>query len=163
MCNNKERKYALSLIKRPATVYHVDGMERYISTLFRSSIAQCDNDTELGIDHWPKLRKSFYKSRKAYQTLGEVHYGLKIKTVQSVKVERLFNYMYLSKIVVKWANDQEYTFKGPNFPILTFNAIEDMYVLKVKGKLHHLKGEREYNLANALLIFIRSMVIKKIQ
>ncbi|GJV76197.1 hypothetical protein Tco_1507781 [Tanacetum coccineum] len=144
MCGNKERKYALSLTKCPATVYHVDGIERYISKLFRSSIVQCDNDTELGINHWPELRKSFYKSRKAYQTLGEVHSDLKIKTVQSVKVERLFNYGYLSEIIVKQADDQEYTFKGPDFLILSLNDIEDMYVPKVKGKLHHLKGIESY-------------------
>ncbi|GJT47915.1 hypothetical protein Tco_0974072 [Tanacetum coccineum] len=38
--------------------------------------------------------------------------------------------------------------------------IEDMYVLKVQGKLHHLKVEYENDFINALLLYIRRVVIK---
>ncbi|GKC14983.1 hypothetical protein Tco_1011765, partial [Tanacetum coccineum] len=44
---------------------------------------------------------------------------------------------------------------------LNLNDIEDLYVLKAQGKLHHLGGPTEYDLANSLLIYIRSKLIKK--
>nr|GEU87191.1 hypothetical protein [Tanacetum cinerariifolium] len=53
------------------------------------------------------------------------------------------------------------TFKESNYRQLNLNDIEDMYVLKAQGKLHHLGGQAEYDLANSPLIFIRSEVIKK--
>ncbi|GKC84284.1 hypothetical protein Tco_1140001, partial [Tanacetum coccineum] len=45
---------------------------------------------------------------------------------------------------------------------LSLNDIEDLYVLKVQGKLHHLGGQVKYDMVKSLLIFIRSEVIKKI-
>ncbi|GKF97725.1 hypothetical protein Tco_0293546, partial [Tanacetum coccineum] len=44
---------------------------------------------------------------------------------------------------------------------LNLNDIEDMYALKAQGKLHHLGGQTENDMANSILICIRSIVIKK--
>ncbi|GJY00954.1 hypothetical protein Tco_0359106 [Tanacetum coccineum] len=88
--------------KYPAAFYNQDGIQEEINNLFRSSVVEYNVDVELGIHHWPKLRKSFYKARKA-----------------------------------------------------------SMSMHKVQGKLHHLPGDVEYDLVKSLLIYIRSLVIKK--
>ncbi|GJV02121.1 hypothetical protein Tco_1335690 [Tanacetum coccineum] len=41
---------------------------------------------------------------------------------------------------------------------LSLNDIEDMYLLKVQGKLHHLKLEFEIDFINSLLLYIRRRV-----
>ncbi|GJV30032.1 hypothetical protein Tco_1386480, partial [Tanacetum coccineum] len=58
------------------------------------------------------------------------------------------------------SDDQEYEFSYANVPRLSVNDIEDMYLLQVQDKLHHLPLEfmKEFN--NALLMFIRRTVIK---
>ncbi|GKC32690.1 hypothetical protein Tco_1039984, partial [Tanacetum coccineum] len=78
-----------------------------------------------------------------------------------VKVERQFDCGLLSSITVIRADGKVYTFKEFYYRQLNLNDIEAMYVLKAQGKLHHLRGQAEYDLANSLLIYIRSEVIKK--
>ncbi|GJT52054.1 hypothetical protein Tco_0978211 [Tanacetum coccineum] len=45
---------------------------------------------------------------------------------------------------------------------LSLGDTEDMYLLKVQGKLHHLKLEYENDFINALLLYIQRVVIKNI-
>ncbi|GKB84437.1 hypothetical protein Tco_0956709 [Tanacetum coccineum] len=52
-------------------------------------------------------------------------------------------------------------FMESDFPRLNLNDIEDMYLLKIQDKIHHLDGVDEYDLINALLLYIRIIVIKK--
>ncbi|GJW89386.1 hypothetical protein Tco_0164726 [Tanacetum coccineum] len=61
---------------------------------------------------------------------------------------------------VRRSDDQEYEFSYADVPRLSVNDIEDMYLLQVQDKLHHLPLEfmKEFN--NALLMFIRRTVIK---
>ncbi|GJS91999.1 hypothetical protein Tco_0774635 [Tanacetum coccineum] len=51
MHGNKEKKYLLSLTKRPAAVYNLNGIEEETSRLFKSSVDAYDEDAELGIHH----------------------------------------------------------------------------------------------------------------
>ncbi|GKC11807.1 putative ribonuclease H-like domain-containing protein, partial [Tanacetum coccineum] len=68
---------------------------------------------------------------------------------------------YLLLDRVKIANGKTYNFKESNYKELRLNDIEDMYLLKVQDKLHHLSGDIEYDILNLLLIYIRSLVIRK--
>ncbi|GKA00985.1 hypothetical protein Tco_0673650 [Tanacetum coccineum] len=47
-----------------------------------------------------------------------------------------------------------------DFPRLSLNDVKDMYLLKVKDKLHHLPLEFVKDFNNALLLFIRRVVIQ---
>ncbi|GJY04954.1 hypothetical protein Tco_0370894 [Tanacetum coccineum] len=78
---NKEKKYVWSLIKSPAADYNLNWIEEYINRLFRSSVANYDKDSELGIHHWPELRKGFHEMRRASITKGDVHSNSKIKLI----------------------------------------------------------------------------------
>ncbi|GJZ39878.1 hypothetical protein Tco_0586441 [Tanacetum coccineum] len=158
MHRNKERMYALSLTKCPTAEYTISWIEEAISRLFRSSVADYDDDAELGIHHWPDLQKGFYKMRRASLTKYGVHSNYMIVTVKHVKVECQFDYGFLSSVK---SDGKEYTFKESDYYRLNLNDIKDMYVLKAQGKLHHLRGQAEYDLANSLRIYIRKEVIKK--
>ncbi|GJS49998.1 hypothetical protein Tco_0600119 [Tanacetum coccineum] len=48
-----------------------------------------------------------------------------------------------------------------DFTKLNQNDIEDMYLLKIKGKIHHIDDVDEVDLINALELYIKSIVIKK--
>ncbi|GJV55592.1 hypothetical protein Tco_1456597, partial [Tanacetum coccineum] len=61
---------------------------------------------------------------------------------------------------VKRIDNKEYEFSYVDLPRLNLNDVEDMYLLKVQGKLHHIKLEFKIDFINALLLYIRRVVIK---
>ncbi|GKC58623.1 putative nucleotidyltransferase, ribonuclease H [Tanacetum coccineum] len=97
----------------------------------------------------------FYKAKRGFPINEEVYSDHKIVTVKDVKVERQFEYGFLTEIKVLRSVRKEYTFSESNYQRLNLNDIEDMYVLKIQGKLPHLLGRTQYDLVNSLLIFIR--------
>ncbi|GJR08145.1 hypothetical protein Tco_0790797 [Tanacetum coccineum] len=54
-----------------------------------------------------------------------------------------FGYSYLKELVVRRANQKEYTFKEADFLRLHLNDIEDMYPLYAQNKLHHLTSDEQ--------------------
>ncbi|GKB49512.1 hypothetical protein Tco_0900265 [Tanacetum coccineum] len=84
-----------------------------------------------------------------------------ITLVVSVKVDKLHGYGYLEEIVVTRADRQLYKFKEGDFVNLHLNDIEDMLLLVVQHKLFHLDGDVIVDLAVALRMFTRSLIIKK--
>ncbi|GKB27907.1 hypothetical protein Tco_0867308 [Tanacetum coccineum] len=61
---------------------------------------------------------------------------------------------------VKRTNNKEYEFNYADLSRLGLNDMEGMYFLKVQGKPHHRKLEFEIDFINALLLYIRRVVIK---
>ncbi|GJV39342.1 hypothetical protein Tco_1417782 [Tanacetum coccineum] len=59
------------------------------------------------------------------------------------------------------SDDKECEFCYADLPRLSVNDVEDMYLLQVQDKLHHLPLEFVKDFNNALLMFIRRTVIKK--
>ncbi|GKE36843.1 hypothetical protein Tco_1460248 [Tanacetum coccineum] len=57
-------------------------------------------------------------------------------------------------VIVKRTDGKEYEFSFADFSRLGLNDIEYMYLLKVQGKLHHLKLEYEIDFISALLLYI---------
>ncbi|GJU17265.1 hypothetical protein Tco_1145231 [Tanacetum coccineum] len=57
-------------------------------------------------------------------------------------------------------DEKEYKFCEADFPYLNQNDIEDLYILKIQNKIHN-KGTKEYDLINALKMYISRIVIKK--
>ncbi|GJU86023.1 hypothetical protein Tco_1293569 [Tanacetum coccineum] len=85
----------------------------------------------------------------------------KIVSVKKIVVDRKHGYGHLKNIVVKRSDQKDYKLMESDFPRLNMNDLEDMYLLKVQGKIHHLDGVDEFDLINALLLYIRRIVIKK--
>ncbi|GJZ21297.1 hypothetical protein Tco_0558336 [Tanacetum coccineum] len=61
---------------------------------------------------------------------------------------------------VRRLDEKEYEFSYADLPRLNVNNVEDMYLLQVQDKLHHLPLEFVKYFNNALLMFIRRTVIK---
>ncbi|GKA87067.1 hypothetical protein Tco_0808778 [Tanacetum coccineum] len=89
-------------LKRPATVCNLNGIEEKIIR-FRSIVVVYDEDAELGIHHWPELRKGFYKTKNASITREDVHSNSKIVNMKHIE---------------------------SGYRRLSLNDIEDVYVLE---------------------------------
>ncbi|GJT71570.1 hypothetical protein Tco_1030856 [Tanacetum coccineum] len=61
---------------------------------------------------------------------------------------------------VRRSDDKEYEFSYAYLPRLSLNDVEDMYLLQVQDKLHHLPLELVKDFNNALLIFIKKVMIQ---
>ncbi|GKA27516.1 hypothetical protein Tco_0713684 [Tanacetum coccineum] len=86
---------------------------------------------------------------------------LKILSVVRVTVDKQFGYGYLKDIVVRRADQKEYTFMEGDFPRLHLNDIEDMLLLHVQNKLFNLEGDAIVDIVISLRMFTRSIVIKR--
>nr|GEX00143.1 hypothetical protein [Tanacetum cinerariifolium] len=86
---------------------------------------------------------------------------LKILSVVRVKMNKQFSYRYLKEIVMRRADRQLYTSKEGDFVNLYWNDSKDMILLVVKHKLFHLDSDVIIDLAVALRMFTRSLIIKK--
>nr|GEV75770.1 hypothetical protein [Tanacetum cinerariifolium] len=84
-----------------------------------------------------------------------------ILSVIGKKVDKQFGYGYLEEIVVRRADQKEYTFKEGDLSRLHLNDIEDMLPLHVQNKIFNLPDDDIVNLVIALRMFTQSIVIKK--
>ncbi|GKG51610.1 hypothetical protein Tco_0541994, partial [Tanacetum coccineum] len=84
------------------------------------------------------------------RTEGSVYSDLRIKS----------DYGFLTSIVVRRSDDKEYEFSYADLPRLSLNDVEDMYLLQVQDKLHHLLLEFMKDFNNALLLFIKRVMIQ---
>ncbi|GJZ89104.1 retrovirus-related pol polyprotein from transposon TNT 1-94 [Tanacetum coccineum] len=78
-----------------------------------------------------------------------------------VKINKLHGYGHLEEIVVRRADRQKYMFKVGDFVNIHLNDIEDMLLLVAQHKLFNLEGSDIVDLAVALLMFTRSLIIKR--
>ncbi|GJR09714.1 hypothetical protein Tco_0792366 [Tanacetum coccineum] len=111
----------------------------------------------------PPGRKSipwFYKGNIGHKSRHEVYSKLNIRSVQNIKVNKKFRYAYLEEIVVTRTDEKEYKFAEANFPKLNQNDIKDLYLFKIQNKIRNIKGAEEYDMINALKMYIRRIVIK---
>ncbi|GJU99776.1 hypothetical protein Tco_1329047 [Tanacetum coccineum] len=107
-------------------------------------------------------RQDFFKAEINNRPPDKVYSDKRIISVVRVDVKRKWGYGFLSSIVVRRSDKKEYTFSYADLPRLNLNDIEDMYLLKVQDKLHHLRSEFDKDFNNALLLSIRRTVILNI-
>ncbi|GKC11808.1 hypothetical protein Tco_1008590 [Tanacetum coccineum] len=74
--NTYENKYALSITKYPTSIYTQDDIKESI-TNYGLSVAEYNQDAELGIHPWPQMRKLFYESKLAYGSRYDVYHESK--------------------------------------------------------------------------------------
>ncbi|GJR71160.1 hypothetical protein Tco_0083525 [Tanacetum coccineum] len=144
-----------------AARYELVGIEDMILKQWSVTKVGYDRDVERGIKHWGPKHKLFYKAQLNKFSKHDVFFHEKILSVVSVKVEKLHGYGYLEEIVVRRVDRQLYKFKEGDFVNLHMNDIEDMLLLVVQHKLLHLDGEVIVDLAVALCMFTKSLIIKK--
>nr|GEW20955.1 hypothetical protein [Tanacetum cinerariifolium] len=109
---------------------------------------------------WEDARKYFFKAELGKRSSNKVYSDKRIISVVKVTMKRKWGYGFLTSIVVKRSDKKEYEFSYADLPRLSLNDVEDMYLLKVQDKLHHLKSDFEIDFNNALLLFIRRVIIQ---
>lgn len=114
-----------------------------------------------GIHHWPDNRAQYYRSSRLSQTMGNVMSDLKIVSIQYISTITHFGYSFLNKIILKRLDEKEYEISEADFPRLHLHDIEDMYLLKVQGKLCNLPKEMQLAFITALLIYMRNIIIRE--
>ncbi|GKC93507.1 hypothetical protein Tco_1158949 [Tanacetum coccineum] len=158
---NVERKYTTSITKMKAARYELLGIEDMILKQWSVVKLGYDKDAKRGIKHWGPKRQLYYRSQINRLLKHDVYSTLKILSVVRVKVDKQFGYGYLEEIMVRRADRQLYTFKEGDFINLHLNNIEDMLLLVVQHKLFHLDGDAIVDLAVALRMFTRRIIIQK--
>ncbi|GJZ85948.1 hypothetical protein Tco_0657558 [Tanacetum coccineum] len=155
-----EEKYTTSITKHYAARYYKQGIEDMISGRWSKETHLYIFEALNGIHHWKDSRIDFFKAEMSIRTEGSVYSDLRIKSVVHVVVKNKLGYGFLSSIVVRRSDDKENEFSYADLPRLSLNDVEDMYLLQVQDKLHHLLLESVKDFNNALLLFIRRVVIQ---
>ncbi|GKB10464.1 hypothetical protein Tco_0844387 [Tanacetum coccineum] len=155
-----EEKYATSITKHYAARYHIQGIEDMILERWSKETHRYIFEALNGIHHWEGDIIDFFKAEMSTRTKGSVYSDLMIKSVVRVVVKKKWGYGFLTSIVVRRSDDKEYEFSYAYLPRLSLNNVEDMYLFQVQDKLLHLPLEFVKDFNNALLIFIRRVVIQ---
>nr|GEW31115.1 hypothetical protein [Tanacetum cinerariifolium] len=105
-------------------------------------------------------RVNFFKAKISTRTKGNVYSDLRIKLVARIMVKKKWGYDFLTSIVVRRFGEKEYEFSYADLPRYSLNDVEDMYLLQVQDKIHHLSLEFVKDFNNVLLLFIRRVIIQ---
>ncbi|GJU26671.1 hypothetical protein Tco_1165292 [Tanacetum coccineum] len=143
----QQRSLISKVKKLGKEVYHVDhkdkgykvelvGIEDMIPKQWSVVKVDYNKDVAFGISHWGPKRQMFYRSQINKLSRHDVYSTLKILSVFSMMVDKKFGYGYLEEIV-------------------------DMLLLVVQHKLFHLNGDVIVDLAVALRMFTKRIVIQK--
>ncbi|GKB95422.1 hypothetical protein Tco_0981559 [Tanacetum coccineum] len=128
--------YTTSTTKTKAAQYDLPGIEDMVLNIWSLVKVSCDKHAKWGISYWREQ-------------------------LTRVEVMRKHGYGYLREIEVRRADNELYTFKEGDFPRLRINDIEDILILVFQNRLTSLSGNDVSDLAIALRMFTRSMVIQK--
>ncbi|GKD92636.1 hypothetical protein Tco_1372473, partial [Tanacetum coccineum] len=136
-----EEKYTTSLTKHYAARYYKQGIEHMISDRWCKETHRYHFEALNGIHCWEDSRSGFFKAEMSSRSEEKIYSDLRIKSVVHMVVKKKWGYDFLTSIVVRRFDDQEYEFSYADLPILILNDVKDMYLLQVQDKLHHLPLE----------------------
>ncbi|GJZ95462.1 hypothetical protein Tco_0667796, partial [Tanacetum coccineum] len=86
---------------------------------------------------------------------------MRILSVVRIEVFSLYGYDYMKKIVLRRADNQEYTIAESDFKDLYLSDFEDLYLLNLQGNLNQLPPKGKKILSTAVNLWIRNLVIRK--
>ncbi|GJU13688.1 hypothetical protein Tco_1136084 [Tanacetum coccineum] len=107
-----------------------------------------------GISHWWFNRQKFYIERHdSPSRRREVRNHMRILGVFNIKAYSRYGYDYLSKIVLRRADFQEYKIAEKDFKNLNPSDFEDLNLLLLQGHLDHLSGSDKRMLSTAVKLW----------
>ncbi|GJW45487.1 hypothetical protein Tco_0077133 [Tanacetum coccineum] len=130
---SNDKNYTTSTTKTKAVKYEIEGIKDMVPNLW--SLIK-------GVRH-------------------DVYSTMMILSVTSVTADKWYGYGHLKEIVVRRADQKLYKFIEGDFLRLHLNDIEDMLLLVVQNRLNNLEGDIIVDLAVALYIYMRRIVIQK--
>ncbi|GKE63195.1 hypothetical protein Tco_1513562, partial [Tanacetum coccineum] len=159
--------------------YHVSQLKAVVLTKVKWNSDEDDVSKPRSFErHMSKNTKphpSFYNNdfyylvnlstEEKYTTSITKHYAARyhIQGIEDMIPDRWFketHHYIFESLNVRRSDDKEYEFSYADLLRLSLNDVEDMYLFQVQDKLHHLplKFVKDFN--NALLLFIRRVVIQ---
>ncbi|GJW56996.1 hypothetical protein Tco_0103727 [Tanacetum coccineum] len=157
-------KLALSITKMKAASYPDAGLEQMVpNQMWSEEEYMYDISASYGISHWWFKRQQFYIDRHSADTNRRaiVRTHMRILSVVRIEVFSLYVYDYMKKIVLRRADNQEYTIVESDFKDLYPSDFEDLYLLNLQGHLNHLPPKDKKILSTAVNLWIRNLVIRK--
>ncbi|GJY81878.1 hypothetical protein Tco_0494629 [Tanacetum coccineum] len=127
--------------------------------------AECmyDISATYGISHWWFRRQKFYIDQHSVETNRRaiVRTHMRILSVVSIDVFSIYGYDYMKQLVLRRADNQEYTIAENDFKDLYPSDFEDLYLLNLQGHLNHLPPRDKKILSFVVNLWIRNLVIKQ--
>ncbi|GJV18944.1 hypothetical protein Tco_1367964 [Tanacetum coccineum] len=157
---SEKRKYTTLITKTKTAKYGLKFIEDMIPNQWIPIKVGYNKDAAFKIAHWGYGRKLWYRSQINKFSPHDVYSTLRILSVASVQVEKLHRHGYLKEIVVRRADRKLYKLKEGDFPNLHLHDMEDMLRLQVQHKLFNLEGSNIVDMAVALRMFTRRIIIQ---
>ncbi|GJX40273.1 hypothetical protein Tco_0255263 [Tanacetum coccineum] len=160
---NKGSMPVLSISKMKAARYPDFDLELLVPEhMCIEDVCTYDISTKYGIAHWWFNRQKFYIDRHDSPLhRKEVRTHMRILSVVRIKVYSRYGYDYLSEIVLRRANFQEYTIAEKDFKNLHPSNFEDLNLLLLQGHLDHLSSSDKRMLSTAVKLWTRNLVIRQ--
>ncbi|GJT82928.1 hypothetical protein Tco_1057270 [Tanacetum coccineum] len=112
----------------------------------------------LVLNHYVLVRKILHDSPSRRK---DVRTHMRILSVVRIKAYSRYGYDYLSEIVLRRADFQEYTIAEKDFKNLYPSDFEDLNLLLLQGHLDHLPGSDKRMLSTAVKQWTRNLVIRQ--
>ncbi|GKD75468.1 hypothetical protein Tco_1333750 [Tanacetum coccineum] len=157
-------RLALSITKMKAASYPDARLEQMVpNQMWAEEEDMYDISASYGISYWWFKRQQFYIDRHSANTNRRaiVRTHMRILRVVRIEVFSLYGYDYMKKIVLRRADNQEYTIAESDFKDLYPSNFKDLYFLNLQGHLNHLPPKYKKILSTAVNLWIRSLVIRK--
>ncbi|GJS73913.1 copia protein [Tanacetum coccineum] len=161
---SKGDRLALSITKMKAAYYPDVGLEQMVpDQMWIEEECMYDISATYGISHWWFKRQKFYIDRHSAETNRRaiVRTHMRILSVVRIEVFSIYGYDYMKKIVLRRADNQEYTIAENDFKDLYPSDFEDLYLLNLQGHLNHLPPRDKKILSTAVNLWIRNLVIRQ--
>ncbi|GJT57534.1 hypothetical protein Tco_0992588 [Tanacetum coccineum] len=161
---SKGDRIALSITKMKAAYYPDVGLEQMVpDQMWIEAECMYDISATYGISHWWFRRQKFYIDRHSAETNRRaiVRTHMRILSVVSIDVFSIYGYDYMKQIVLRRADNQEYTIAENDFKDLYPSDFEDLYLLNLQGHLNHLPPRDRKILSSAVNLWIRNLVIRQ--
>ncbi|GJV55938.1 hypothetical protein Tco_1456943 [Tanacetum coccineum] len=161
---NKGDRLALSITKIKAAHYPDAGLKHMVpDQMWIEEEFMYDISATYGVCHWWFKRQKFYIDRHSADTNRRaiVRTHMRILSVIKIEVFLIYGYDYMKKIILRRADNQEYTIAENDFKDLYPSDFKDLYLLYLQGHLNHLPPRDKMILSTAVNLWIRNLVIRK--
>ncbi|GKB08881.1 hypothetical protein Tco_0837193 [Tanacetum coccineum] len=157
---SKGDRLLLSITKMKAAYYPDVGLEQMVpDQMWIEEECMYDISATYDISHRWFKRQKFYIDRHSAETNRRaiVRTHMRILSVVSIDVFLIYRYDYMKQIVLRRANDQEYTIAENDFKDLYPSDFKDLYLLNLQGHLNHLPLKDKKILSFAVNLWIRNL------
>ncbi|GJV50646.1 hypothetical protein Tco_1446387 [Tanacetum coccineum] len=161
---HKGDRLAVSITKMKAASYPDVRLEQMVpDQMWAEEEYMYDISASYAISHWWFKRQQFYIERHSADTNQRaiVRTHMRILSVVRIEVFSLYGYDYMKKLVLRRADNEEYTIAESDFKDLYPSDFEDLYLLNLQGHLNHLPPKDKKILSIAVNLWIRNLVIRK--